>query len=164
MRRPVRKFAETIQIRSSLANRVRSHRYFPLVILVVVVLTASVLHIWQRVRVLDSVSEVASLVKENAALTDASTKLNADIASLCTSERIEKYASDTLNLKPIGADRIFTLVNEDTEIPDSDQFATLVRAIERVGRHVPVLSPSSATAADLKRIRFDKDQKNGGSE
>ncbi|MFH1688502.1 MAG: hypothetical protein ABIE70_13405 [bacterium] len=164
MRRPVRKFAETIRIESSLANRLRSHRYFPVAVLVSVVLTACVLHVWQRVRVLDCVGDVARLRQENAALVDASTKLSAEIASLCTSERIEKYASDTLHLKPIGADRIFTLAAEDKETPDTDQFAELVRAIERVGRYMPVVSTSQATAADLKRIRFDEELQNGGGE
>ncbi|MCK4373559.1 MAG: cell division protein FtsL, partial [candidate division Zixibacteria bacterium] len=106
MRKTVRKFKETVEIRSSVINRLRSHRYFPIAVLVTVFLMASVIHVWQRVHVLETVKQVSHLRAENEQLVDATSKLNVRLATLTAAGRIEKYAMDSLGLQPVAADQI----------------------------------------------------------
>ena len=153
MRKPVRKFKETIEIRSSTVNRVLSHRYFPAAILVTLFLAMCVVHVWQRVCVLELVKDVSRLRAENNQLIDASSKLNVSLAGLSSAGRIERYARDTLGLKLAVAGQVYTLIGEEEKIPQPDDLATMFQAIERVTRYVPAISPSRATAGDLRRLR-----------
>ncbi|MDH3889712.1 MAG: cell division protein FtsL [candidate division Zixibacteria bacterium] len=155
MRKPVRKFKETVEIRSSTANRIMAHRYFPVAILVTLFLAICVIHVWQRVRVLELVKDVSRLRAENNRLVDAASKLNVRLAELSSAGRIERYARDTLGLEPAMADQVFTLVSQEEKLPQPDDLATMFQAIERVTRHVPAISPSRATAGDLRRLRPD---------
>ena len=155
MNKPVRKFAETVQIRASLMHRVRSHRYFPLALLVLVLLMISSVHIWQRVRVLALLTEVDSLAAENVEMADQAVKIEAEIARLGMHERIEHYAADTLGLLPISADRIFTLYRDDEPPEPPDQLAVVVKAIERVGAHMPTIIENDANAGEAARLRAD---------
>ncbi|MEA3297259.1 MAG: cell division protein FtsL [candidate division Zixibacteria bacterium] len=155
MKKPVRKFKETIEIQASIFNRIRSHRYFPVVILVSLFLSASLVHIWQRVRVLELVRNVSELERENAELVDAATKLNADIAALSTANRIQKYASDTLGLRQISADRLFALVRKEQSVSLPDDLELMFRAVERVTKYVPVLEESRTVAGELRPTRLD---------
>ncbi len=163
MRKPVRKLKETVEMRSSLLGRLRRHRYFPPGVLVLVFLLACFFHIWQRVKVIELVKDVGSLKTENAELVDAATKLNAEIASLCTAGRIEKYATDTLGLSPVTADRIYTLAEEHRVVTDPDELSTLMKAIERVTAYMPVISENQALAGDAARIKLDSTAIGGNS-
>ena len=151
MRKPVRRFKETVEIRSSTVNRVLSHRYFPAAILVTLFLTVCVVHVWQRVRVLELVKDVSRLRSENNQLIDAASKLNIRLAVLSSAGRIERYARDSLGLQP--AAQTYSLIGREEELPEPDELATMFQAIERVTRHVPAISPSRATAGDLRRLR-----------
>ena len=110
MKRTIRNFKETIEMQSSLLNRFRSSRYIPIALLVAAFLTAAVVHIWQRVRVLDMVHEVSLLQQENEELADEVRKVYSDIARLTMASRIEKYAADKLGLQPVDPQAMFTLV------------------------------------------------------
>lgn len=162
MKKPVRKFKETVEIRSSTVNRILSHRYFPTAVLVTLFLTVCVVHVWQRVRVLELVKDVSRLRTENNQLIDASSKLNVRLAGLSSAGRIERYARDTLGLEPAVGDQVYSLVGREEELPKPDDLATMFQAIERVTRHVPAISPSRATAGDLRRLRPDGLSKEGG--
>jgi len=161
MKKPVRKFKETIEIRTSVWNRIRSHRHSPLALFAVAFLLACSFHIWQRVKVLALVSEVAELRQENRSLIDASTKLNTEIAALSMSSRVECYAADSLGMKPVEADRIYTMLRERDMTERPDEFGMMLEAFERVTRHLPVIAPSQATARELKRIKFEDDDEQG---
>ena len=98
MRETVRKFKETMEIKTSVFNRLKSHKYFPMTVLFVVFLSTACFHIWQRVRVMNLVKENSHLTAENRSLVDDKKKLYSDIASLTTSSRIEKP-----NTSPLGS-------------------------------------------------------------
>jgi len=162
MRKPVRKFKETIEIRSSPINRIRSHRYFSIGLLSLTFMLACFVHIWQRVCVLELVKDVSHLRLENASLLDDATKLHAEIASLCMASRVENRARDSLGLAVVTADRMYVLVKEDGDEPEPDELAVMLSAIERVTRHMPVISSNSAAAKDLRRINLDSCSGEGG--
>lgn len=148
MKEAIRKFKEKLDIESSLLKRVRSHRYFGITVLVAALLLASCFHVWQRVIVLESVREVARLRADNVALLDNLRKVRAEIAHLSMAARIEKFAIDSLGMKLIPADRLFTLVPENTKV-DPDQLAVMMSAIKRVVDYMPVISPNEARADEL---------------
>ena len=151
----VRKFKETVEFRSLVFHRLRTHRYFPAAMLLAVVLVVACIHIWQRVHVIKLVKEVAELKAENVSLVDDYKKVQSDIAALCMATRIETFAYDSLGLKTVTADRLFTLVREKhREIP-ADELTTLMSSIKRVAKFVPVLSGSNANAGELEEIKFD---------
>lgn len=152
----IRIFKETLEIRSSLVNRIRSHRHFMLGLLVMAVLTACCIHIWQRVKVKELVYDVAVLEAERKDLIDRSRKTHSDIAELSLAGRIQKYASDTLGLKLVESDRMYTLLREDrqTLTPDNEM-TTLVTALQRVTAFLPVVVESKASAAEVDVVRFD---------
>lgn len=151
----VRRFKKTIDIQSSLLKRLRAHRYFTIVWLCGALLLTCFLHIWQRVRVLDLVTEVSQLRKENGSLQDNLKKTGSDLASLSMSSRIKKYATDSLGMKSIDPDRLYTLSPSDDGKVDLDEIDKMVTAIKRVADYVPVLSENSANAGELRIIRID---------
>ncbi len=153
----VRNYKETLELRSFIFNRIRTHRYFPVVVLVAVLLVIGCVHIWQRVHVIKLVKEVSRLKAENVSLTDAYKKVQSEIAALCMASRIEAYSGDSLGLKAVSANRLFTLVKEKQEpLPvGGDELTAIMTSIKRVARHVPVLTGNSARAGELEGIKFD---------
>ncbi len=154
-KKPVRKFKETVEIRTSLTNRILSHRYLPAALLVIMFVAGCFIHVWQRVRVLELVKDVSSLRAENNRLIDASSKLNIRLAELSSASRIERYAQDSLGLRIPKADQVYSLLGKEEELVEPDELATLFQAIERVTRYVPAIAPSHATAGDLRPLRPD---------
>jgi len=153
MKKTVRKFKETVEMRASLVNRLRRHRYFPIAVLVSIFLAACVVHVWQRVQVIELVKEVSQLRAENDQLVDAGSKLNARIAALSSAGRIERYAQDSLGLRPAPANHIFTLIGQDEKMPEPDDLAMMFRAIERVTRNVPVIAENTANAGEPRKLK-----------
>lgn len=155
MKETVRRFKETVEIKSSVLNRVRSHRYFPAALLCFLLMAAACIHIWQRVRVVELVKEVSQLRAENAELLDAKKKLHSEIATLSTASRIETYATDTLGLFPVDAERLFTLIPKEESYKQPDDLELLLYAISRVTNNVPTISNNSAMAKNVDKIRLD---------
>jgi cell division protein FtsL len=155
MKRAMRKFKETVEIRSSLFNRLRSHRYFPAGVLVCAILGASCFHVWQRVKVVSLVKEVSYLRNENADLIDIVKKTSSEISSLKMASRIERYALDTLGMQPVSADRLFTLERKKGETLPPDDLAALTAAIKRIARYMPVVSPSTVNAGEVRPLKID---------
>ncbi len=155
MKSAVRRFKETIEIRHSVINRLRSHRYFPGTLLIVGLLVASCFHIWQRVKVMGLVTEVSGLQREQSALIDELSRVRSDVASLSMASRVEPYAVDSLGMEPVEADRMFMLVRREAATTEVDQLQQMYSAAKRLADFVPVLSQSRARAGDLKSIKFD---------
>ena len=156
MKKSMRRFSETVQIQSSILNRFRSHRYFPLAMLVVIVLLASCIHIWQRVMVLDLVHKVSCLKIDNASLIDDARKVHSDIAFLSSSARIEQYASDSLGLKTVPAERLYTLIRTRQEISEPvDDIAVVLAAVKRVAAYIPSVTRANVTAGELPQTTID---------
>lgn len=155
MREAVRKFKETVEIKSSWFNRIREHRYFPLGALLCAVLFAASFHVWQRVRVMTLSSEVLDLRNDNIALLDTKKKLYSDIASLTTSNRIETYAVDTLGLKPAKADRLYTLKREDVVPESKDELDVMMASLKRMVNYIPVVEQTRANATGTESIELD---------
>ncbi|UCG63086.1 MAG: cell division protein FtsL [Candidatus Zixiibacteriota bacterium] len=155
MRETVRKFKETVEIRSSILNRIRSHRYFPVTLLFCVLLIAACVHIWQRVKVVELVKEVAELKNEQAELRDAKKKIRSDIAILSTAARIEQYAVDSLGLRRVDAERLFTLVFDKDDHEQPDDLELLLFAINRMADAVPALSSNNAMARGVDNLKLD---------
>ena len=101
------------------------------------------------------VKEVSYLRKENADLIDDVKKTSSEISSLKMASRIERYALDTLGLQPISAERLFTLVREKTEVRPPDDLAALMAAIKRFARYMPVLSPTTVNAGEVRPLKID---------
>jgi len=159
MRQPVRQFKEMMDIKGSAINRLRTNRYVPYVLLTLTFLFAACIHVWQRVHVLELVTEVSSLAKEQASLDDELKKINSDIASLSMASRIEKYALDTLGMIPVPADRLYTLVSDDNVGHKKDNLHAMFEAVKRVTDYVPRPSENSALAGEPSTIRIDSTER-----
>ena len=158
MARSVRKFKETVELRSTFLQRLRSHRFVPVVAISVALLAAACLHVWQRVTVIELAKDTAVLRKTNRDLVDDVKKLQSDIAALSMPSRIETYAVDTLGMQRVDPDRLFTLVNtSEKDIPD-DEFVAMVSTIRRVADFLPVNTVAEASNRELKPIRFEQDE------
>ena len=155
MRQQVRQFKEMIDMKSSVANRLRSNRYVPYVALALTFLILACLHVWQRVQVLELVSEVSQLSKVQAALDDELKKINSDIASLSMASRIEKYAVDSLGMIPVPPDKLYTLVSDKNIGYERDDFHAMLDAVKRVTDFVPRPSENSALAGEPPTIKID---------
>jgi len=155
MKRTVRKFKETVEIQSSLLNRVRASRYLPIAGLVAVVLLVSCVHIWQRVRVLDLVHRVSLLERENRNLADEIRKVYSDVSSLSMSARIRTYAADTLGLATIPADRLITLVPHNQGPSLSDDLDMVLAGFKRMTSYLPRVTETEANAGELRNPTID---------
>ena len=162
MKTAVRKFKETLDIRSSVFNRLRSHRYFSVGLLTAVVLLAACFHVWQRVRVMELVKETSHLRNSSRLLVDDYKKVYSEIVSLSLASRIETYARDTLGMVPMTADRLYTLVRGETRQAETDEWTAMLSAVERVARYMPVITESSARAGELSPVKFDSVALTGG--
>ncbi|MBU0983328.1 MAG: cell division protein FtsL, partial [candidate division Zixibacteria bacterium] len=149
----VRKFMEVIEIRSWIFKRLQSHRYFPVIAIASVVLLAACVHVWQRVVVYRLVHDVAVLRNENQDLVDSAKKLRSEISALAMSTRIERFASDSLGLKAVEGDRLFTLVRGSEDDVECDELTTMVSSIKRIAQYLPVITESQATAREIEEIR-----------
>lgn len=155
MRKQVRQFKEIMDMKSSLANRLRTNRYVPYVALALTFLVFACLHVWQRVQVLELVSEVSLLAKEQATLDDELKKINSDIASLSMASRIEKYAVDSLGMIPVPPDKLYTLVSDVETGYERDDLHAMLDAVKRVTDFVPRPSENSALAGEPSMIKID---------
>jgi cell division protein FtsL len=159
--RSVRNFKETLEMRSQLLKRLQRHRYFPVVLIVSILLAAACIHVWQRVMVIGLVKEVGQLQKENRKLVDDTQKTQSEIASLSMSSRIERYAEDSLRLQPVPVDHLYTLVPEASRTVPSDELSTMLSSIKRVARYLPVITEAQAGASELRPIKFEVDPEEG---
>ncbi|MCB2229727.1 hypothetical protein KQH82_03355 [bacterium] len=158
MARSVRKFSETLDLRKLPMVRIRSHRYFPVAVVVVAFLVLACLHIWQRVTVMTLVHETALLREENRKLVDASSKVADDVAALSLASRIEDYATDSLGMIRVPADRLFTLQQRDDETEPLDELARVFSSIRRVADYLPVVTESQANASEVPRFMLEPDE------
>ncbi len=159
--RTIRSFTETIEIKSLLLQRIRSHRYFVPVTVAALILALACIHVWQRVVVIELAKDVASLKQDNRRLVDVARKLQSETASLTMSSRIETYARDSLNLQSVTFDRLYTLVpGHDQTLPE-DELSILLSSIKRVGEYLPAVSEAQAEQRDLRPIIFTPDETDG---
>jgi len=161
MARSVRKFTETVELRSLLFKRLKSHRHFPSIVITLAILTCACIHIWQRVDVMSLVTEVTALERENLALIDDTQKVRTDLSALMMASRIECYAMDTLGLQRIRPDRLYTLVPETPGELATDRFATMISSILRVAEYIPVVTEVQAASQELQPITFGADSDDG---
>jgi len=156
--RSVRKFKEAVEIRSHLTKKIQSHRYFPAAVIISILLVASCTHVWQRVKVMGLVHEVALLQKKNVALVDNLQKVNTEITSLSMSTRIERYAQDSLGLNRVTPDRLYTLVPKTYKQNRADELATMFSSIWKVADFLPSLTEAQATEKQLYSPKFETDE------
>ncbi|HEX2896519.1 MAG TPA: cell division protein FtsL [candidate division Zixibacteria bacterium] len=159
MRQTVRKFKEVMDLKRSLVNRLRSNRYVPYVFLALAFLLAACVHVWQRVHVLELVTDVSVLAKEQSGLEDDLKKVNSDIAALSMASRIEEYAKDTLGMIPVPPDRLYTLVSESDGGIQKDDLHAMLDAVKRVTDYVPRPSENSALAGEPSMIKIDSTER-----
>jgi hypothetical protein len=158
MARSVRKFTQTLDLRKLPAVRIRSHRYFPIGVVVAAFLVLACGHIWQRVRVMTLVHQTAVLREQHRLLADAASKVKDDIASLSLASRIESYATDTLGMIRVPVDRLYTLQHRHEEAEPLDELARVFTSIKRVADYLPVVSESRATASEVPRFMLEPDE------
>ena len=161
MKKAIRKFNETVEMQSSIFNRIKSNRYFPFALLSVFLLMAACIHIGQRGQGLDLVHDVSLLKIENRELVNDLRKVNSEIATLSKVSRIEQYAFDSLGLIKIDAEKLFTLVRPREDKPEVDNIAMVMTAIQRVATYIPSVSETQATAGELKQVIKDSLSRGG---
>lgn len=159
---PVRKFKETVDFQSLAFHRLRNRKYFPAAMLILAFLVVACFHIWQRVHVMSLVREVAQLREENRQLIDLTRKTYNEIASLSMNSRIQKFAQDSLGLSLVSAGRLLTLQRPEAVPKKLDRLDLILTSLERVGKHLPVLSGNPVNAAEPGQIRFDSVRVGGG--
>ena len=162
MARSIRKFSETLDIRSLFINRLRSHRLFPIAVVAVVLLSVSCIHVWQRVRVMALVHETALLRDYNRQIVDASKKLRDEIATLSAASRIEGYAVDTLGMIRVPAERMFTLEREEHREEPMDELAQVFSSIRRLADYFPVVTETQASAGEVPELQVDLESEEDG--
>ncbi len=156
MSRSVRQFKETIEMRRQSILNIRSHKYFPLSVVLAAFLLVACLHIWQRVHVIHLIWEVSQLSAENRNLVDETKKIQTDVSALSMASRIQSLATDSLGMKPMSSERLFTLSGEHKQAPPkSDELATVVTSIKRVVDYLPVITEAQAGAAEIQQLKFD---------
>jgi len=155
MKEKIRTFKETLEIRSSRLNRLRSHRYFWVGLLATVFLLVCCFHIWQRVKVIQLVKDVSRLKTENAYLVNEAKKIHAEIASLMMASRIERYAADSLGLRMASADRLYTLVERKSGVNRTDDLELVANALSRLARYLPVVTENEARAVQTLTPQLD---------
>lgn len=155
MREAVRKFKETVEIKSSTFNKIKSHRYFTVAVLFCLFSTAACLHIWQRVHVVSLVKEIAQLKSENSSLVDEKKKLYSEIAAMTTASRIEQYAIDSLGMVPVTAENLLTLMPKEQILTHPDNLDLMLTAIKRVADFVPVIEETRASATGVENLIID---------
>jgi len=155
VKNPVRLLLETSAIRASLLHRIRTHRFFPLTALIAALFLVACIHVWQRVKVVELVKINGRLRLENAELIDETRKAYSQIARLSLASRIESYALDSLGMKPVDADRIFTLVPTDKPAAPQDELGGVINAVRRLDACVPVVSQTQAAAGEVSVINID---------
>ena len=142
-------------MRQSPWSRIRTHRYFSIGLVLIVVSIVACVHIWQRVHVIHLVQEVGELSAQNRNLIDLTKKVQTEVAALSMASRVESFAHDSLGLAPIAPDRVFTLVRDARDSVRPDDFAQMVTSMKRVADYIPVLTETQAGAAELQPIKFD---------
>jgi len=155
MKKAIRKFKETVEINSSLLNKLKSHRYFSISLLFSLFLAVACFHVWQRVQVVRLVKVNSQLNKENNDLLDSEKKLYAELALLSVSSRIEQYAKDTLNLQLVDAKRLLTLVRKDIVPSEPDELQEMMTAVKRIADFLPVIEATRAKAGVVENITVD---------
>ncbi len=153
--RTLRSYNETVEMRSMPLKRLRSHRYFPIAVIAVLLTAAACVHVWQRVVVLSLVKEVSLLEKENRGLVDDGHKVQSEITGLSMTTRIEKYAVDSLGLQRIQPSDSYVLEPWEKEVKSPDELAAMITSIRRVAEYLPERTEARATAQELQPIRFD---------
>lgn len=108
------------------------------------------------------VKEISSLKSENASLVDEKKKLYSDVASLSTASRIEKYAADTLGLKPVSAEKMLTLIKKNESPLAPDELELLFSAVKRVSEFLPVIEETKASARGVEDIIIDSTDNSWG--
>jgi cell division protein FtsL len=155
MEKSLRKFKETLELRAVLTRRIRSHPYFPMFAIGAILLMIACLHVWQRVYVITLVDEVAELRTEQRDLVDQLRKVRADNAALSMASRIQAYAADSLGLRQISADRLYTLVRDDEAELKDTELAMMFSSLRRVAEFFPVVAETEARSAELRHIEPD---------
>jgi cell division protein FtsL len=153
--RTLRNYKETVEMRSLLLNRIRSHRYFPLAVIAVFLTAAACVHVWQRVVVISLVQEVALLEKDNRGLVDDGHKVQTEIAGLSMATRIEEYAVDSLGMQRIQPTNSYVLEPWEKEEKSPDELAAMITSIKRVAEYLPERTEARAAAQELQPIKFD---------
>lgn len=155
MARSIRKFKETLEMRSGILTRFRSHQFFSIGLMGTALLLVACIHIWQRVHVIHLVKETGDLRVENRQLVDDTKKIFTEVSALSMASRIERCATDSLGLQQVSADRLYTIMREQEKPKQQDELASVATSIKRVADYFPVLSEAQAGPPELQPIKFD---------
>ncbi|MBD3402215.1 hypothetical protein GF420_04920 [candidate division GN15 bacterium] len=164
MAKSVRKFSQTLDLRKLPTIRLRSHRYFPIAMVIAAFLALACIHIWQRVQVMTLVHETALLREERRQLVDAANKVHDEIAALSLASRIERYATDTLGMVRVPGDRLFTLQYHEESVEPLNELARVFTSIRRVADNLPAVAETQASAGEVPQFLLDPEELYGEDE
>lgn len=155
MERSLRQLKESIDLGTPRLTRLRHHPYFHWVVISSFLFSLACIHVWQRVTVIESGRAVQKLQGERIRLQDETKKLRSQIAQLSMISRISRYASDSLGMRPIPPQDLFTIIERPLPERQPDDMSMLVASLERLADYLPVQATASALSRDLEPVRFD---------
>jgi len=125
-----------------------SSRYLVPVLILGTLITLACIHIWQSVYVMELVSEVSTLEKENNLLHDKLKKSKAEIVDLTRLNRIDSLAIGTLGMSRINSENLFTFIS-DQPVSEPDGLDEVVGSLKKFADNLPVISESRAATGEI---------------
>ena len=148
MKISVQRYRATGSLKNSLRKRLVSSRSIIPVLSIATLIMLACLHIYQRVHVMNLVSEVTELEKENKRLTDLVRKTDMEITELSCLSRIESIAVKELGLSKTGSENVFTLTMDD-DVTKPEGLNEVVSSLRKIADNFPVLNESRAATRDI---------------
>ena len=148
MKISVQRYRATGSLKNSLRKRLVSSRSIIPVLSIATLIMLACLHIYQRVHVMNLVSEVTELEKENKRLTDLVRKTDMEITELSCLSRIESIATRELGLSKTGSENVFTLTMDD-DVTKPEGLNEVVSSLRKIADNFPVLNESRAATRDI---------------
>ncbi len=122
-------------------------RYIRIVAVSLVIIAVASFYVYQRVWVRQLVSEIERLEARNAAASRYTATLEAQWKTSSSIGALERRITElNLGLRPTLPDQNFVLTPPQTS---EDRFAGFVNALEKLTRHLPVISTNEAGAEEL---------------
>lgn len=148
MKSSVQRYRATNRLKKALKRQVVSSRYLVPVLILGTLITLACIHIWQSVYVMELVSEVSTLEKENNLLHDKLKKSKAEIVDLTRLNRIDSLAIGTLGMSRINSENLFTFIS-DQPVSEPDGLDEVVGSLKKFADNLPVISESRAATGEI---------------
>jgi cell division protein FtsL len=143
MKLSIQRYRSTDRLKNSLRKRIVSSRSVIPILFVCSLVILALIHVWQRVYVMNSVKEVRRLENENIALQDLVKTTDMEIINLSRLSRISDLAVNELGLSKTEAGDFYTLrIGQSRK--EVQGFDELVVSLKKIADNFHVVSESKA--------------------